>query len=199
MWHVNVCQIKVNFRAKKITRYRETFRSVQSLSLVCLFATHGPWHTRPSCPSPTPGIYSNSCPLSRWCHPTILSCRPLLLPSVFPSIRVFPDESVLHIRWPKYWVSASASILLMNIQDCFPSGWTGWISLQSEGHYIMIKRSIHQKDTEILSGTRQITELQNIWSKNLKETETIPQLLLEISTALSQPTERDENQQGYKL
>ena len=59
---------------------------------------HGLQHARPPCPSPTPGVYSNSCPLSRWCHPTISSS---LLQS-FP-IRVFSNESVLHIRWPKYW------------------------------------------------------------------------------------------------
>ena len=65
---------------------------------------HGLQHTRPPCPSQTPGIYSNLCPLSRWCHPTISSCHPLLLPpSVFPSIRVFSNESVFHITWPKYW------------------------------------------------------------------------------------------------
>ena len=65
---------------------------------------HGLQHTRPPCPLPTPRAYSNSCPSSWWCHPTIIFCRPLfLLPSVFPSIRVFSDESVLHIRWPKYW------------------------------------------------------------------------------------------------
>ena len=65
---------------------------------------HGLQHTRPPCPSPAPQVYSNSCPLSRWRHPTISSCRPLLLqPSVFPSIRVFSNESVLCIRWPKYW------------------------------------------------------------------------------------------------
>ena len=65
---------------------------------------HGLQHTRPPCPSPTPRVYSNSCPLSWWCYPTISTCRPLLLlPSVFPSIRVFSSESVLHIRWPKYW------------------------------------------------------------------------------------------------
>ena len=52
---------------------------------------------------PAPGVYSNSCPLSQWCHPTISSCHPLLLlPSIFPSIRVFSNESVLHITWPKY-------------------------------------------------------------------------------------------------
>ena len=62
-------------------------------------------HTRPPCLSPTPSVYSNSCPSSRWCHPTISSlCRPLLLsPSIFPSIRVFSNESALCIRWPKDW------------------------------------------------------------------------------------------------
>ena len=65
---------------------------------------HGLQHASLPCPSPTPRVYSNSCPLSQWCHPTISSCRPLLLPpSVFPSISVFPNESVLRIRWPKYW------------------------------------------------------------------------------------------------
>ena len=62
-------------------------------------------HARPPCPSPPPGVYSNSCPLSPWYHSTISSlCRPLLLPpSIFPSIRVFSNESALPIRWPKYW------------------------------------------------------------------------------------------------
>ena len=61
-------------------------------------------HARPPCPSPTPGVYSNSCPFSRWCHPTISFCHSLLLlPSIFTSIRVFTNESALHIRWPNYW------------------------------------------------------------------------------------------------
>ena len=65
---------------------------------------HGLQDTRPPCPSPTPGVHTNSCPLSQSCHPTISSCCPLLLlPSIFPSIRVFSNESVRHIRWPKYW------------------------------------------------------------------------------------------------
>ena len=61
-------------------------------------------YARLPCPSPSPGVCSNSCPLSQWCHPTISSsCRPLLLlPPIFPSIRVFSSKSVLHIRWPKY-------------------------------------------------------------------------------------------------
>ena len=70
---------------------------------------HGLQHARLPCPSPSPRACSNSCPLSWWCHPTIL-CHPLLLlPSIFPSFRVFSNESVLPIRWPKYW-SLSFSI-----------------------------------------------------------------------------------------
>ena len=70
-------------------------RSVVSKSL----QLHGLQHTRPPCPSATPGAYSNSCPSNHliFCHPL------LLLPLIFPSIRVFSNESALRIRWPKYW------------------------------------------------------------------------------------------------
>ena len=66
---------------------------------------HGLQHASFPCSSPTPRAYSNLCPLSQWCHPTISSSviLLLLLPSVFPSIRVFSNELVLWIRWPKYW------------------------------------------------------------------------------------------------
>ena len=61
---------------------------------------HGLQHARLSCPSPSPGACSSSCPLKWWCHPTILSCHPLLLlSSIFPSIRAFSNESALHTRW----------------------------------------------------------------------------------------------------
>ena len=64
----------------------------------------------------------------------LIFCRPLLLlPPIPPSIRVFSNESTLHMSWPKYWISASASVLPMNAQDWSPLGWTGWISLQSKG------------------------------------------------------------------
>ena len=64
----------------------------------------------------------------------LILCRSLLLlPSILPSIRVFSNESALRIRWPKYWVSASTSVLPMNTKDWSPLGWTGWISLQSKG------------------------------------------------------------------
>ena len=66
--------------------------------------THGLQHARLPCLSLSPRACSNSCLLSQWCHPIISSVAPLLLlPSVFTSIRVFSNESVLHIRWPKYW------------------------------------------------------------------------------------------------
>ena len=65
--------------------------------------THELHHTRLPCLPPTPRAGSNSCPLSRWCH-LILYCPLLLLPSIFPSIRVFSNESVLRISWPKHWL-----------------------------------------------------------------------------------------------
>ena len=64
--------------------------------------SHGVQHTRLPCP-PFPGAHSNSCPLSWWCHPTIPFCPLLLLPLIFPSIRVFASESALRIRWPEFW------------------------------------------------------------------------------------------------
>ena len=63
----------------------------------------------------------------------LILCRPLLLlPPIPPSIRVFSNNSTLRMRWPKYWSFSSASVLPMNIQDWFPLGWTGWLSLQSK-------------------------------------------------------------------
>ena len=91
---------------------------------------HGLQQPRPPCPSPTPRVYSNSCPLSRWCHPTISSSVVpiLLLPSVFPSVRVFSNESVLHIRWPKYW-SFSFSISPSNEYSGLISFKMDWLDL----------------------------------------------------------------------
>ena len=95
---------------------------------------HGLQHARTPCPSPPPKVYSNSRPLSQWCHPTISSCRPfLLLPSICPSIKVFSNESVFASDGQSIGVPASASVLPMNIQDWFPLGLTGLISLQSKG------------------------------------------------------------------
>ena len=91
---------------------------------------HESQHTRPPCPSPTPRVYSNSCPRSRWCHPAISpSVVPFSPPpSIFPSIRVFSSESPLHIRWPKYW-SFSFSISPSNEYSGLISFRMDWLDL----------------------------------------------------------------------
>ena len=97
--------------------------------------SHGLQHTRPSCPSPTPGAYSNSCPSSQQCHPTISSS---VIPfssclQSFPASGSFPMSQFFTSGGQSVGVSASASVLPMNTQDWSPLGWTGWISLQSKG------------------------------------------------------------------
>ena len=96
---------------------------------------HEPQQTRPPCPSPTPGIYSNSCPLSWWCHPTISSSVVPFssCPQSFPASGSFPVSQLFPWGGQSTGVSASASVLPMNTQDWSPLGWTGWISLQSKG------------------------------------------------------------------
>ena len=91
---------------------------------------HESQHARPPCPSQTAGVYSNPCPSSRWCHPSISSsCRPLLLlPPILPSIRVFSNESTLHMRWPKDW-SFSFSISPSNEHGGLISFRMDWLDL----------------------------------------------------------------------
>ena len=90
---------------------------------------HGLQHARLPCPSPTPVAYSNSCPLSQWCHPTTSSS---VIPFP-PASRSFPMSQVFSSGGQNIVVSASTSVLAINIQDWSPLGWTGWISLQSKG------------------------------------------------------------------
>ena len=94
-----------------------------------------PQHTRPPCPSPTPRVYSNSCPLSCWCHPTISSS---VVPfssclQSFPVSGFFQMSRFFTSGGQSIGVSASASVPPMNIEDWFPLGWTAWIPLQSKG------------------------------------------------------------------
>ena len=90
---------------------------------------HGLQHTRPPCPSPTPRVYSNSCPLNPWCHLTSSSCHNLFLPhSVFTSITVFTKESLLCMRWPKYW-NFSFSISPFNVYSGLISIRMYWLDL----------------------------------------------------------------------
>ena len=90
-------------------------------------------HARPPCPSPTPRVYSDSCPLSQWRHPTISSVFPFSsCPQSFPASGSFL-MSQLFTGGQSIRASASASVLPMNIQGWSPLGWAGWISLQSKG------------------------------------------------------------------
>ena len=92
-------------------------------------------HARPPCPSPTPGIYSNSCPSSWWCHPAISSSVVPFYscPQSLPASASFPMSQLFTSGGQRIGVSASALALPMNTQDWPPLGWTGWISLQSKG------------------------------------------------------------------
>ena len=123
--------LAIDLNKVRIKGHRWTYFQVQSLSHVQLFAA--PWTARPPCPSPTPRSYSNSCPLSRWCHPAIsssvipFSSCPLSL----PASESFPMNQLFAWGGQSTGVSALASILPMNTQDWSPLEWTGWISLQS--------------------------------------------------------------------
>ena len=96
---------------------------------------HESQHARPPCPSPTPRAYTNSCPLSQWCHPTISSSVVPFssCPQSFPASGSFQMSQLFASGGQSIGVSASTSVLPMNSQDWSPLGWTGWISLQSKG------------------------------------------------------------------
>ena len=117
-------------------------RSVMSNSL----RLHALLHARPPCP-PTPGVYSNSCPLSRWCPPTISSSVipfTSLLQS-FPASGSFKMSQLFSSGGQSIGVSTSTSVLPKYIQDLFPFGWIGWISLQSKGFSTVHSNTTVQK------------------------------------------------------
>ena len=96
---------------------------------------HESQHTRPPCPSPTPRVHPNSCPLSWWCHPAISSSVVPFssCPQSFPTSGSFQMSQLFASGGQIIGVSASTSVLSMNTQDWSPLGWTGWIPLQSKG------------------------------------------------------------------
>ena len=106
-----------------------SFRSVQFSHSVMSdsLRLHEPHHARPPCPSPTPGVHTNPCSLSRRCHPTISS-----RPQYFPASGSFQMSPLFASHGQSIGVSASTSVLPMNTQNWSPLGWTGWISLQSK-------------------------------------------------------------------
>ena len=120
-----------NFQVVSVICSVHFSRSVMSDSL----QLNEPQHARPPCPSPTPGVHPNPCPLCRWCHPTISSSvAPFSsCPQPFPASGSFPISQLFTSGGQSIGVSASTSVLPMNTQDWFPLGWTGWVSLQSNG------------------------------------------------------------------
>ena len=100
---------------------------------------HESQHARPPCPSPTPGVHSDSCPLSRWCHSAISSSViPFSsCPQSLPASQSFPMSQLFAWGGQSTGASALASFLPMNTQDWSPLEWTGWISLQSKGHHFV--------------------------------------------------------------
>ena len=122
--------------------------SVQfSHSVVSNSLPHGLQHTRLPCPSPTPRVCSNSCPLSQWCH-TNNSSSVIPFSSHLQSFQAsgsFPTCQFFASGGQSIGVSASASILPLNIQNWFPLGWTDWISLQSKGLSRVFSNTIVQK------------------------------------------------------
>ena len=136
----------LNYKYKIMLTVTELFqfqfsRLVMSNSL----QPHGLQHPRPPCLSTTPGVYSNSCPLSQWCHATILSSVDplLLLPTIPPSIRVFQMSQLFASGGQS--IGASASLLPMNIQGWFCLGLTSLISLQSKGLSRILSNTTVQK------------------------------------------------------
>ena len=112
-----------------------SFRSVQLLSCVQFFATPWTTHARPPHPSPTTGVYSNSWPLSQWCHPMIsFSVIPFFsCPLSFQALGSLQMSQLFASGGQSIGISASTSVLPTNTQDWSPLWWTGWISLQSKG------------------------------------------------------------------
>ena len=108
---------------------------------------HESQHARPPCPSPTPGVYPNLCPSSQWCHPAISSS---VIPfsscsQSFPASVSFPMSQLFQSDGQSIGVSASTSVLPMNIQDRFPLEWTVWTSLQSKGLSRVFSKTTIQK------------------------------------------------------
>ena len=107
---------------------------------------HGLQHARPPCPSPTPGVHSNSCPSSWWCHPAISSSVVPFssCPQSLPASESFPMSQLFTWGGQSIGVSASTSVPPMNTQD-WSLEWTGWISLLSKGHPRVFSNTTVQK------------------------------------------------------
>ena len=133
---------------------------------------HGLQHARLPCPSPTPRVYPNSGPLNWWCHPTISSFVITFVSCLqsFPASGSFPMSQCFASGGQSIGVSASTSVLLMNIQDWFTLGWTDWISLQFKGLSRVFSNTTVQKHqflslSFLYSPTH--TSIHDYWEKNI--------------------------------
>ena len=140
VWAIAVLQGGNKYSIKQSVQFS---RSVVSNSLW----PHELQNARPPCPSPTPGVYSNSCPLSQWCHSTIsFSVVPFSsCPQLFPATGSFQMSQLFTSGSQSIGVSDAVSVLPMNIQDWSPLGWTGWITLQSKGLSRVFSNTTDQK------------------------------------------------------
>ena len=141
-------QLSMGLRAQVgWNRQCNTTTQHQFTSIAQSLRPHGWQHARLPCPSPNLWACSDSCPLGRWCHPTISSSViPFSsCPQSFPSSGSFPVSQFFTSGGQSIGASASASVLPMNIQDWSPLGWTGWISLQSKGLSRVFSNSTIQK------------------------------------------------------
>ena len=129
-----------------------SFRRIDSVQFSHSVVSDSLWshelqHARPPCPSPTPGVYPNSCPLSQWCHPIISSSVTHFFSCLqsFPASGSFPMSKFFISGGQRIGVSASTSVLPMNTQDWSPLGGTGWIFLQSKGLWRVFSNTTVQK------------------------------------------------------
>ena len=144
---------------------------------------HESQHTPPPCPSPPPGVYSNSHPSSRWCHPAISSSVVPFssCPQSLPASGSFPVSQLFTWGGQSIGVSAAASVPPMNTQDWSPLGWTGWISLQSKGlsrvfssttvqkHQFFSAQHSSQSNSHILLYTFKKNKFEAFWSEKSGE------------------------------
>ena len=147
--HVNTKKTKQCYKMLEIQMTAEGFLSLLKRGNLWVFSSvqfshsvvsdslrpHESQHAKPPCPSPTPGVHSDSRPSSQWCHPAISSSVVPFssCPQSLPASESFPMSPTLRMRWPKDWSFSFRMFLPKNTQGWSPSEWTGWISLQSKG------------------------------------------------------------------
>ena len=154
MWYIYTMEYYSAIKRTKSCHLQqhEWTQSLSSVQFSCSVISdswqpHGLQHARLPCPSPTPGAYSNSQPLSQWCHPTMSSSVTPFSSHLqsFPASGSFQMSQFFASGGQSIAAFASASVLPMNIQDWFPLGWTGWIFLLSKGFWRVFSNTTVQK------------------------------------------------------